>query len=823
MIPNASVATTGNVQVGPIGTGWTAKLDAVPHSPLQSNGSTGEIDFTIPAYDRAHLLMNNPATFNYTETQDADSARNSLVGGTTYAAQDPTFNSSIPGVIDSVSISGGTASCTMGTPFTQFATNDIEIPWVASGTSAAAFDLALQLAGNQFCTLTNPNGYYWSLFGHDIGFDYKNKVIYAEDRSYYTVDPFNSSQVVRLWDMRHAYSSSAWYASSLLGLCSTTGEGSSPSVAPGTRTSTAFRWDPTSHGTDIHFNYGANNGGYDPAQNGYSQQYGFGPWDGNHGKTMAWSITRSTKMGNAYITYWSNAGGTWTQQSISTNFDCSALDFTKTMKCVTDISFPSSTSFALNVWVQAADGTGPVVAYSSGTLANTKADVYAKPWDHVGGMAGLYQVVSPSSFDPSTLLANYENTPAVNSDAVGNQKGLSIQGVYPAWEPIAPYVGSLWDYICQVFTAKQTDLRLGANGQFILTDMTIQDTQIVPWAPQVAPTFAIDNSNTADTVEVDAQLMSLNYQPIIYDARTDGNQVYSIAAGQTTTFTITGNFTGSAVYNPCPFYDYASFNASDRFGAFIVSGADDLPILATQWVAGGGRVYVKQTGPSSLEVTVVCPNIVTANADGGTTAGTSPNYYFGISDGQNQHGCFLIVGGAGSPIVQKNFIYQTGASYTAGNSSPGAIQNPAASSMRMVNTLAGWASSIATGPNLTLTATLTTQDLAQFGIGYVVSDNLGQLPGKRLLYRNNAWRIMEATLHSGGVDITAAAMTTYGSSQWNGNWGSQTVDQYAAYWANCNYDDLNTMPLAGPVNNWDASGALAPTSTALGIAQDVRE
>lgn len=827
MAGNATVTSSGNVAVGPIGSDWTAQLDAVPHSPLQSNGSTGQIDFSIPAYDRAHLLMNNSATFNYSDAADSNAERNTVVGGTTYTANNPAFFTSIPGVIDSVNISGASASCTMGTPFTQFATNDTQIPWVGSGATLGALDLVCQLAGNERCSLTNPAGKYWSLIGHDTGFDSNNQVVYAEDHSYYMIDYFYTNQVTRYWDMRNNYSSHSWYTSNMLGgLCSNIGEGSSPTLVPGTRTSVAFKMDVSL--VDFHFNYGANAGGYDATRNGFSQQYGFGPYNtstgGNPGagKTFSWTITNSTKNLSVYLMYNTGSGTVWTNQQSTTNTSLSALDFTKALKVVTDFSWVSSTSFSLNIWIKAADGTGPTVTYTSGTITSTKIDNYAKPWDHAGNMSGLYQITTSNSFDPSTLLANYEN-PLPYSWALQNQNGLSVQGAFPTNEPIAPYTGSLWDYISQVCTAKQQDLRIAANGSIYLSDMAIQPTQLVNWAPSVTPSITIDNSNTSSTVEIDAQLMTMNYQPTIYDARTDGNQVYSIAAGQSTTFTITGNFTGSGVYNPCPYYDYASFDAYARYGGFIVSGADDLPILPIQWVAGGGRITVKQTGPSTLEVTVTCPNIVTANADTGNASNASPSYYFGISDGQNQYGAFAVVGSAGSAITQRSFTYQTGASYTAGNTSSGQVTNPCATSMRMVNTLAGWASSIATGPNLQMTTTIPTSEWALFGIGFNMTDYFGQLPGKRLLYRNIAWRVMSATLHSGGIDLTCAADVTYGSNEWNNNWSSKTVDQYTAYWNGCTYDDLNAMPIAGPVNNWSNIGALPPTATALGIAADTRE
>lgn len=51
--------------VSELATGWTVQLDAMPHSPLQSSGSTGEVSFSTPTTPQVPFVMYNSARFDY--------------------------------------------------------------------------------------------------------------------------------------------------------------------------------------------------------------------------------------------------------------------------------------------------------------------------------------------------------------------------------------------------------------------------------------------------------------------------------------------------------------------------------------------------------------------------------------------------------------------------------------------------------------------------------------------------------------------------------------------------------------------------------------
>lgn len=55
----------GPGEVGPLASGWTYSVAAMPHSPLQESGTTGQVSFSAPTTPTTALLMFNTAKFSY--------------------------------------------------------------------------------------------------------------------------------------------------------------------------------------------------------------------------------------------------------------------------------------------------------------------------------------------------------------------------------------------------------------------------------------------------------------------------------------------------------------------------------------------------------------------------------------------------------------------------------------------------------------------------------------------------------------------------------------------------------------------------------------
>lgn len=831
-------------RIGPIGAGWSVELDAMPHSATQGSGSTGVINFTALADYDAHLVLNNKSTFYYGddsfyEVPDvsigpsvapppgpdpaygylgygdgfyggydfggaADGANpayglggfssqyysgvgsgynTGVYGGSglysgpsgTTSVYEPrgdlSITAVIDGAIDSVSLQGNTGTFTQGTNFTQFATPNIDIPAVTSGSPVAAFDLAWQLAGNNPCSYTDARGAYWPLRGHDTGFDSKNKALIPKDASNYKLT--KDAVAFRKWAVTDSYASTGWDVADGE-FWSTSGVGSS--VATEATKHTVIVATTTLHGRSLVMQFGTS------TSSGFE---GFGPDDSAagtgkwftlslHGTTAAATLSGQYRAGGSYVT-------------VSKIASLTGIDTASPVQMIVDVGYPSSKAFILTVYLQNVDSTDPPVVLTTGTLT-TAVDVFAAPWKVAGYLHGLY-VASGSydDLDATDYLGGYENWDA---------QPLCDIARYGIGSPILPFNGSLWDYLTQVCVARQVGLRL-LSGRFSMSAMTDDGIHAQVWSPAASPTFSLDNSSAAASVEVDAQFTALKTAPRIYDA-ADKGESYSVTPGTTAQFSINTTSVNGLVYNPEPVFDVGDYlNGSHPYGAYVVSGPDNLPILVSEWVSYGGSVSVEQAGLNTLSVTVVCPDIPLGLTQTG-------DYSLAVSDGSTSHPMLRLVSPSGGAVVDNKIVFQTGSSFSGSNTAASTITNVAATDAQSLQNCATWAIVQATGPNINLNGEFPLSDLR-----FWQSSDFGIIPGSTILYRNLQWRILVSTITNTSVQFTAAPYVTYQSDYFGQNWDGFTVDDYAQFWDGKNYDDMAVMPLAGPNYDWDSNGAVA--------------
>ena len=872
------VTTDTPGQVGPLGQGWTVELDAMPNSATQSSPSTGVVNFTAEADADAHLLMGNASTFTYVDEPSVDfqdtlvpeevwgvvpgMTYNETAGGTTtygkdagfgfgwfggnspgggynhdgyggintggynrdqYGAStyndpgqfgwvetptvitayaDPVITGTITGSIDSVSLQGETGTFTQSTELTQFAGADFDIQSVTSGSPLGALYLAWQMAGNTPCNYADVTGVYWPLRGHDIGFDWQNKPVYAQDNSLYRLFT-DGATTYRSWNVVNSYASRSWveYENDIW---SASGVGSSVSCAASQRT-IIVGTTMLDSSTQFSFNLGTN------ATDGSSlTDLGFGPDSGvnSYGKwfNILWDgVAQTVTMTGQY-----RSGGDYA--SVNKSVSISSLDMTKPIQIVIDCGFSSSNTFLLAAYTQNVgtiddpEATQTPVVVTTGALS-TAVDAYAQPWTHTGYLQGVYQVSGAyPDFDPNDFLGEYEQFDSMSCD-------LDSLGI---GTPILGYTGTLWDYLTQICLARLLDLRI-VSGTYELSSMNDKVGTPQAWTPAVSPTFAIDNTTTATTVEIDASIVDYTTDnPVVMDAldpSNNGTSSYSATPGTTAQFSITTSCIDSLIYNPEPLYDVNDFLTGDHpYGAYIVSGPDNLPIEPDEWISYGGSLTIQKSGINTITVTVVAPNIPLP---------TTGDFSISVSDGSTSYPMLKLTSVTGGKITTQNTIFQTGANNPnhltgkhradrkANNSAnlySGASQitNIAATDIASVQALAGWAVSVATGPNLTLTGEFPMEDMKTWD-----GNDIGVLPGSTILYENLMWRITVATISHLSVKFTAVPFTVYGSGHWDINWDGYTVDDFADFWDGKTYDDLLTEPLRGPVYDWSYDGAIS--------------
>lgn len=800
----------------------------MPHNPTQGAGSTGSASFTAVATPEAHLAMNNYSKFEFIDDfapedpqpvkvasvswEQVDNPLNFGDGGhgegpygggygagyggivwgqgnygsgngygktavTLHYPAEPEgiISASVEGNIDSVSLQGETGTFTQGTQFTQFAISDVKVPAVSSGSPLGAVNLAWQLAGNNPCTYSHKLGTYWSLRGHDAGFDFKGKMVKPIDHSLHKILVDNT--VYRQWNVQNSYASSKW-ATHAGDIWSVAGTGSSLVTTTAVKNiiiGTTMLDDPA---TPFVFKLGTS-----------FSDFGFGPdyKTRDYGKWFNLSITQTgATLSGAYY-----SGGAVV--NVRKAAQLTGIDITQPIQFAIAVGYQSTKVMQITAYITNfpdENGLAPIpVVIATGQMTTAK-DPSPAPWSHTGYLQDLYTTQVAWIVDPEAdaYLGNYvawDSYPHCDLDALG----LS--------SPILAYSGTIWDYLTQVCVARQVDLRLVGN-RFTLSAMNDNATP-QSWTPVSNPTFAIDNSTTAATVEVDAQFTSpVTANQVVYDGQKDTN-TYSATPGTTTTFTITTTSANALVYNPTPVDGYSAYlTGSHPYGAYVVSGPDNLPVIASEWVSYGGALSVEQTDVNTITATVTCPVIPLGSSN------DLGSYTIGVSDGSTTYSLLKLVSAAGGKSTAHNVIYQTGASFIGSNTSGSQITNVAATDQQSLANLAAWAVAEAAGPHLTLSGEFPLEDLRGWG----VQPDFGIVPGATILYRNVQWRILTATLSSLGVTFTAEPYTLYSSPAFSQNWDAFTVDDFADFWEGKTYDDMATMLLSGPVYDWGPDGAI---------------
>lgn len=695
----------------------------------------------------------------------------------------------VQGYIDGITINGASSSFTMSTEFTQYATGDMTIPPVTSGSPYGAVDLCWQLAGNMRGRISEGN--YWSLQGHEAGFDLKSKeLLTGRDESRYKLfnetfdkDGIPRGGVYRNWKVLDSYTSSGWYAWAGDGIYSTAGKGSSPTVKVGTRTNIICTARPAAKSVQFNFGNNLTDCGFGP----HNASFAFGKW---------FAVTIST--GAVLLEgQWGEVGKT-----VATDFSKTAsltgLNITDTSSVRVLIGIDWVSSSQLDVTVIVANATETVTISQS--MTNTALDLFARQWGHVGAIRGLYQHTVARN---KMTLASFATKPY--EGAVPVEVRLPSLGIDTEAQ-ILGTSGSLWDYLTQIAVARQVDIR-NQDGTILLTPMTDVARQAYFWEPVITPSFALGVDNVAQTVEIVQNIATWKPLGTLYDSRK-ATDSFSVTAGQTATFSITVSASPSLLYNPAPvggtstldpvadaLRDISEFRDESKhiFGAYTVQGTLDgisnHTVPAQEWIAYGGSVTVVPVDQTTIQMTVVAPNM----------PGWSGDFQLGLHADQDYPLVRLV--GDGTTLKTKTLRFNTGAN-PSNTVTASQITNVAATTRRIVNTLVARASTVADGPSIALSATISMAEVRAWGL------SLGTIPGSTLLYRNIQWRVLSATVQNASVAVEARPYSTYKSDYWHHNWDGASYFDFKTYWSGKKWDDFKVSPLGGPSADFHYRGPL---------------
>lgn len=724
----AKVTIAAPGTIGSVDAGWFIQEDITPHIPGLPSASAGLVSFSAEANDDTQFVFHNASSFSH--VKDDGTVDKGTVSGRIASINDG-------------AVSTGFTQTTALSPFVAERT----IPAVGSGSPVGSLDLVYQLAGTERCSLTTVGGQYWSLAGHDVGFDDQNNPLLASDdstvgRYYDPGDFFYLKLATKVVD----YASASSWATVGDDIWATAVTGSSPYPVAGEAAVVMFR--TKLNGADMTWTLTT------------------GPEDLNMGTGIVATVVLDYSAQTLDISGTYNPGGVPTPISVSSSI--AGLNRDTELQVVISFGWIDDLSFALAAKVCNTSAYGTVVTTTTGTLA-ANMDSYSEPWRATGNIRGLYQIRTAAGYAYGGLLAAYEN-------ALPYDVSLSDNLID---NPIAGYVGTMWDYLNQVAAGTRVEYQI-VNDRIAVRDLGANPITFDNYLP--IPQRSIGSQGMALAIDAVNYSTSRVSNQVVYDS-ADTNETWSLEDGEVRTVIIETDDSVTIAFTPVPI-DYAdwlilqdplSLSEWASNSVYVVSGSDNLPIAADEWVDYGGSVIVDSAGTNRITVTFTAPP--------SGIPGVPTPYSFSITDGSTTYPS-LLIRGSGSLSSPVTSTWPTGAdpSFTSVEKGP-TLDNVAIGSTARLYSALSWAAAYAAGPILSLSFTMSIDQFV----------SLGLFSGCTFTHKNQVWRIITASVGNVNVSATAIPFTT--ANDLKETWAGQTVADLIAKWSGKKVDDFNIEPL----------------------------
>lgn len=308
--------------------------------------------------------------------------------------------------------------------------------------------------------------------------------------------------------------------------------------------------------------------------------------------------------------------------------------------------------------------------------------------------------------------------------------------VYRGWED------SVWTKLNELASATRTEIVV-LSGVRTIRDLASVDQAITSWSQ--IPAFDVSTLGSAQSLNVVYQGIEndLGLSRLLYDAHSDNNRILSVTAGKVETFTLPIEGTATYVEPPSATDSLADLlNPSLQISYYMISGADDLPVVAAQWSSYGGSLTAVAADATGITVTLTGPTEEIPGVPG--------PYKVAVSDGSSSYAT-LRLWGSGVVGEPKTLVRHTGADpEKVTQESANTITNYFVNTKTDAYEASTWAASYAGGPAAMLNGALPLQDCTGFGV----------TPGARIEDSQAKWRIGTTSITNTTLGLTTLAHTT---------------------------------------------------------------
>lgn len=737
VIENSGTGTFGDVIQ------WTVNESATPFVVGDTSAGLGDGSLTVKRNDDTELVIDNDLTVVHSVLGRAKLKVNTVNLATKKTA-----------ILTTDSIMG------------QFISGAVKIPGVESGSPYAALDMACQLAGMRRLLTTTTRTGYWSLAGHSVGFDSDGKRIRPTGRDRVFAKPnLNYSSSGYVETVRYEEISGLVAITGVNPFYPTFVTGPTPRIRAA-RTYVKFTTANALTAGNIVFSFTAGPD-FRTFADGVMRDATY---------TVTVTYTRSTGVFSVVIGY-RNAAGTVTSATASSSTASSLAAGLQTIVLETYVN--ASNQFVVRGGVVDSTGatisTGPLVATTVAATADL-TPIYASQFTISSSSSQVKDLVIRETGLADDQWASFYNSAYVNPIA----SFTSTLSDYRTGPAIAASTGELWDYLKQVASARAVEI-VPIDGTITLREVGTRR-------------LSLDNnvtvSRSISTASVGRNIAIINQNTSILSAPTtvqEATQNYSVGVGEVNSFDLTGLNEGVVwIYSPSVTFDSrtlpnfawptATTVPDPTRGTYTVTAQDHLPVMPTEWSYYGGSVTAAINPDGIGQLVLTGPTRPIPGVKGPFTLSLSD----GVVDTPT-----LKIAGVGVTSAPTTITIPTGADpYRSNVELAGTINNVAIGDILTAYNRVAWAAARASGPVVTLTATIPVLTLAAFAVGV----------GSLVTWDSAVYRVDSLSVFSSGTaSISASKQTTIADYQALGI--VETMGDFATRWTGKTLGDFAIRPL----------------------------
>lgn len=359
----------------------------------------------------------------------------------------------------------------------------------------------------------------------------------------------------------------------------------------------------------------------------------------------------------------------------------------------------------------------------------------------------------------------------VDSSIVPTYTASSNPDVFiPGWS------GNLWKYLKDLLSAYGLDIGVVAGAATIRDIGTLTIGAAADDSIARSASLSLDSSATGLSINVKNYNTSAG-SGVLYDA-TDYGKIFSVKVGETVTETVTGN-NYPVTLNPVTHTTIAD-GVPVLPGQYYVIASDNLPVTQSEWIAYGASVTatINQDVPGGIDVTLVGPAT--------EIPGVPPPYSLAISDGEVTRPAFSVTG-SGVFTNPETINLLTGADATKTSQEVAQdIDNIFIDTKERAYDRGVWASTLASGPRMTLTVSVPTSMLDGFGL----------IAGSLWTFKENIYRVVSADIGNAATRLTLTPYITTGDV--DALWSADNTGDWDSFWGGNETTDFKIKPLRTP-------------------------